>query len=491
MDASSSSPAPAPPQRLAREAIGLREVVFQSITHMAPAAATAFSIPFGIAFAGGASPLAVVIALVGSLFVALSIGQLAKHLPSAGSFYTYASRALHPSIGFLVGWAYAFVEPLVAPLLFLNLGFAAADVFHTEFHWAADLWWPWAIAGAIVVFAIGYLGIRVSAGTGTVLGVFEIAVFGLIALTLIAKADHNTLSVFTTKYANNPDFTGFSGVFAGSVFTVLAFIGFEAAAPLAEEAKDPTRTVRLAVIGSAIAIGLYYVLTTYAVMAFIGPSKAKDFATGAGWLGLGRDAWGAFGFAMIFLAIVNSTIANANAGSNAATRTWYAMGRIRLLPAALAKVHHRYQSPHVSVVMQLVVGLVVALWLGFQYDPITAFGLIATMIVVAFVPLYMICNLSCLAYYWRYQRSEFNWILHGLFPILGIAVMVPAFLAGAGIPAFKFISRLPHPLSVAGPVVGAWMVIGVIYLVVLMSRDRTRVDETAKVFLEEDVEARI
>ncbi len=491
MDASSSSPAPAPPQRLAREAIGLREVVFQSITHMAPAAATAFSIPFGIAFAGGASPLAVVIALVGSLFVALSIGQLAKHLPSAGSFYTYASRALHPSIGFLVGWAYAFVEPLVAPLLFLNLGFAAADVFHTEFHWAADLWWPWAIAGAIVVFAIGYLGIRVSAGTGTVLGVFEIAVFGLIALTLIAKADHNTLSVFTTKYANNPDFTGFSGVFAGSVFTVLAFIGFEAAAPLAEEAKDPTRTVRLAVIGSAIAIGLYYVLTTYAVMAFIGPSKAKDFATGAGWLGLGRDAWWAFGFAMIFLAIVNSTIANANAGSNAATRTWYAMGRIRLLPAALAKVHHRYQSPHVSVVMQLVVGLVVALWLGFQYDPITAFGLIATMIVVAFVPLYMICNLSCLAYYWRYQRSEFNWILHGLFPILGIAVMVPAFLAGAGIPAFKFISRLPHPLSVAGPVVGAWMVIGVIYLVVLMSRDRTRVDETAKVFLEEDVEARI
>ncbi len=485
-----SSPASAPARRLARDAIGLREVVFQSITHMAPAAATAFSIPFGIAFAGGASPLAVVIALVGSLFVALSIGQLAKHLPSAGSFYTYASRALHPSIGFLVGWAYAFVEPLVAPLLFLNLGFAAADVFHTEFHWPADLWWPWAIAGAIVVFAIGYLGIRVSAGTGTVLGIFEIAVFGLIALTLIAKADHNTLSVFTTKYANNPDFTGFSGVFAGSVFTVLAFIGFEAAAPLAEEARDPTRTVRLAVIGSAVAIGLYYVLTTYAVMAFVGPSKAKDFATGAGWLGLGRDAWGAFGFAMIFLAIVNSTIAHANAGSNAATRTWYAMGRIRLLPTALAKVHHRYESPHVSVVVQLVVGLVVALWLGFQYDPITAFGLIATMIVVAFVPLYMICNLSCLAYYWRYQRSEFNWILHGLFPILGIAVMVPAFLAGAGIPAFKFISRLPHPLSVAGPVVGAWMVIGLIYLAVLMSRDRTRVEETAKVFLEEDVEAR-
>jgi amino acid transporter len=456
---------------------------------MAPAAAVAFSIPFGIAFGGGATPLAVIFALVGSLFVAVSIGQLAKHLPSAGSFYTYASKSLHPSVGFLVGWGYAFVEPLVAPLLFLNLGFAAADVFHTEFHWAADLWWPWVIAGAIVVFAIGYLGIRVSAGTGTVLGIFEIGVFTLVAITLIAKADHNTLSVFTTKYANNPDFKGFSGVVAASVFTVLAFIGFEAAAPLAEEAKDPKRTVRVAVIWSAVAIGLYYVLTTYAVTAFVGPDKAKDFATGAGWLGLGRSAWGAFGFLMIFLAIVNSTIANANAGANAATRTWFAMGRIRLLPRALSDVHPRYASPYVSVVGQLVVGLVVALWLGFQYDPITAFGLIATMIVVAFVPLYMICNLSCLAYYWRYRRDEFNVVLHGLFPILGILVLVPAFLTGAGIPSFKFVSRLSYPLSVAGPVVGIWMVIGLLYLIYLLARNRRRVDETAKVFLEEDVEA--
>ncbi len=471
---------------LARGAIGLREVVFQSITHMAPAAAVAFSIPFGIAFGGGATPLAVVFALIGSLFVALSIGQLARHLPSAGSFYTYASRALHPSVGFLVGWGYAFVEPLVAPLLFLNLGFATADVFHTEFGWAADLWWPWAIVGAIVVFAIGYLGIRVSAGTGTVLGIFEIAVFTLIAITLIGKADHNTVAVFTTRYANNPDFRGFSGVFAASVYTVLAFIGFEAAAPLAEEAKDPTRTVRLAVVGSAVAIGLYYVLTTYAVTAFVGPARAKDFATGAGWLGLGREAWGAFGFLMIFLAIVNSTIANANAGANAATRTWFAMGRIRLLPSPLARVHGRFRSPHVAVVVQLVVGLVVALWLGLQYDPITAFGLVATMIVVAFVPLYMICNLSCLVYYARYRRDEFNWVLHGAFPILGIVVLIPAFLAGAGIPAFRFISALPHPLSLAGPVVAVWMAIGVVYLVVLTRTDPARIDRTGTVFLEED-----
>jgi amino acid transporter len=471
---------------LAREAIGLREVIFQSITHMAPAAAVAFSIPFGISFGGGATPLAVLFALIGSLFVAVSIAQLARHLPSAGSFYTYASRSLHPGVGFLVGWGYAFIEPLVAPILYLNLGFAAAAVMNEEFNWSADLWWPWAIAGAIVVFAIGYLGIRVSAGVGTVLGIFEIGVFALVAVTLIFKADHNTLAVFTTKYANNPDFTGFSGVVAASVYTVLAFIGFEAAAPLAEEAKDPKRTIQLAVIWSAIAIGLYYVLTTYAVTAFVGPDKAKDFVTGAGWLGLGREAWGALGYLLIFLAIVNSTIANANSGANAATRTWFAMGRIRLLPRLLAHVHARYSSPDYAVIGQFVVGLVVALWLGFQYDPITAFGFLATMLVVLFIPMYIVCNLSCILFYWRRRRDEFNVVLHLVIPVLGIAALVPAFLTGAGIPAFSFVSRLSYPLSWAGPIVGIWMGIGIVYLIVLSARDRSRIDATARVFLEEE-----
>jgi amino acid transporter len=81
---------------LRRDAIGLREVLFQSITHMAPAAAVAFSIVVGAQFAAGALPLSVVFALVGCLLVAISIGQLAKHLPSAGGFATYASQGSTP-----------------------------------------------------------------------------------------------------------------------------------------------------------------------------------------------------------------------------------------------------------------------------------------------------------------------------------------------------------------------------------------------------------
>jgi amino acid transporter len=55
----------------------------------------------------------VVFALIGCLLVAVSIGQLARRLPSAGGFCTYASRGLHPAVGFLVGWGYAFVDATV------------------------------------------------------------------------------------------------------------------------------------------------------------------------------------------------------------------------------------------------------------------------------------------------------------------------------------------------------------------------------------------
>ena len=81
---------------LARGAIGLREVLFQSVTSMAPAGAVALSIAAGVTYADGALPLAVLLALVACMLVASSIGQLAKHLPSAGSIFYLYVRHLAP-----------------------------------------------------------------------------------------------------------------------------------------------------------------------------------------------------------------------------------------------------------------------------------------------------------------------------------------------------------------------------------------------------------
>src|SRR6516165_4258932 len=127
---------------LRRDAVGLREVLFQSITGMAPGAAIAASIPAGAGYAGGSLPLAVVFALIACLLTASSIGLLAREMPAAGSLGTYAARGLHPAAGFLTAWGYVLTAVLIPPLVLLQLGFTVASTINGDFAgYPANLWW--------------------------------------------------------------------------------------------------------------------------------------------------------------------------------------------------------------------------------------------------------------------------------------------------------------------------------------------------------------
>jgi amino acid transporter len=471
---------------LRRDAIGLREVTFQSITDMAPGAAIAASIPAGVAFAGGSLPLAVVFALVACLFCAWSIGLLAREMPAAGSLATYAARWIHPSVGFLVAWAYVLVGWLIPPLVLLQLGFTVDGTLHSEFHgYTANLWWVWSVLGALIILAAGYYGIRTSARLGTILGVTEIGVFLVLAIFLVVHAGgHNTATVFTTRYTT-PKFHGISGVIAGSVFTILAFGGFEGAAPLAEEARNPRRTIQRAVLLSTLLIGALYVFTTYAVDVAFGPKGFASFTTGAtsaSWVGIARSLYGIF-WLFVFLAIVNSTIANANAGVNVSSRTSYAMGRIRAFPAFLAHVSPRHRSPVYSILTAFVLTIAITLGLGLHYTPVTAFSMVGTGIVIPLVAVYILMNVACIGYFAR-RRTGFNVLSHLVIPVLGVVVFVPAWLGAAGLPVFSFITPLPAPLSYMGPAVAVWMVLGLIYLIYLYARDRQRVVDVGLVHLD-------
>jgi len=472
---------------LRREAIGLREVLFQSITDMAPGAAIAASIPAGALFAGGALPLSVIFALVACLLCAFCIGELARELPSAGSLATYAARGLHPAIGYLVAWAYALVGVLIPPLVLLQLGFTVASTAHSELGWAANLWWPWVILGVMIVGTAGYFGILVSARLGTILGVFEILVFVVVGVLFIIHAGSaNTLSVFSTKYTPS-NYSGLTGVFAGSVFTILAFGGFEGATPLAEEAKDPRRTVRRAVLLATLGIGVLYVFTTYAVTVAFGPAKFDTFTIsgGASWEGLTRTLFGFMWF-FVFLAIVNSTIANSNAGVNVASRLSYAMGRVGAFPSFFAIVNHRHRSPIVALVVVLVVTLGVSFGLGFGYTPETAFAMVGTGLTILLVSVYLVTNVACFGYFIRSDR--FNPIRHGLIPLLGVLAFIPAWLTGTGIKVFSFISPLSAPYSYMAYGIAGFMVVAIVSLIVLWTRDRRRVLDVARVHLDEEVE---
>src|SRR5213078_3331106 len=117
-------------------------------------------------------------ALIACTLVAVSIGQLAKAIPSAGGLYAYVSRAAGPHVGFLVGWAFLLFEPLVAPLLFLIFSWATTDVVKNEWGWNySGQWWIWILLAAGIVFFLTYRDVRLSTQAGVVLGVFEIGIF--------------------------------------------------------------------------------------------------------------------------------------------------------------------------------------------------------------------------------------------------------------------------------------------------------------------------
>src|ERR1700722_15930641 len=165
------------PTALARNAIGLREVFFQAVTHTGPAISAAFAIGLGAAYFGGSLPLAVILAMAGILCCAISFGELSRHIPSAGGLYTYIARALHPRIGFLIAWAYALAEPLVVPAVLGLLGNLVASTLNAQFGWSTGLWWIWFVLGALVVYLLNIFGIRIGARTGSTLGFPGFAVF--------------------------------------------------------------------------------------------------------------------------------------------------------------------------------------------------------------------------------------------------------------------------------------------------------------------------
>ena len=482
-----------PVQRLARNAIGLREVVFQSICSMAPGAAIAASIPFGSPLAGGALPLAVIVAFIGILFTASSIGQLATHIPAAGSVATYSAVGLRPWVGFLVGWGYSAVEILIVPLVMLQLGYTVAGEWNSEQKsFPIGAWWIFTVIGTLLVCGLVWRGVRTSARVGTWLGFIEITVFTVLAIVLVIKAGSaNTLSVFTTAHANAPGFSGWSGVIAGSVFTLLAFSGFEAAAPLAEEAENPRRNVPRAIMIATISIGVLYTFTTYAATVAYGPDKFKGFSSfnnGVPWDGLAKSVSTLF-WVLVLFAIINSTLANANAGANVFTRTAYAFGRIGAFPRSLAKLDPKFKSPRNAIVLQLILGLIIGLGLGAKYTPQIAFGVVATGLVIIVVLVYIVANLACIGYFSKHRKSERHMFIHIIVPIVGVIFLIPAFFSAAGftgIPGLKFIVPLAAPLTYAAYAMGVWMILGVIALGYLRSKNPKSIEAVAFVHLDHE-----
>jgi amino acid transporter len=178
------------------------------------------------------------------------------------------------------------------------------------------------------------------------------------------------------------------------------------------------------------------------------------------------------------LAAISAIIAVILAIHNANFRIMYALGRERLLPRILGRTHGRFQTPHMAIIAYSVLALILGLFFGILWGPIGAFGNVGFFSSLGMLPIYIITNVALIVFMLRQRRSEFNWILHGLMPVLSIAVFIAAFISS--------VYPLPAaPLNVFPAIVAGWIVLGVIWLLYLLRRNPSQVQLIGNVLFAE------
>jgi amino acid transporter len=446
---------------LERDAIGLLGATMQAITHIAPAIAGFFFTGFIVSQAGITAPLAYFIGFLLVMMLGVVLAQLARHLPSAGGYYTYVSRGLHPRLGFLTSWMYILYSPVTGGPVAGMFGWVLQNSLKENM--GIDIPYLWAITILVFCPLTAYLqweGIKLSATFMLVTGGLEMIIVMALAITgfLMPPAGTGiTLDVFNP--AKIPTFTGFA---LAVVFTVQGLTGWEASAPLAEETKDPRKNVPRSILLSIALIGSFLVIVFWGVITGFGnDADAIVNSTELPALALAHRVWGA-GWVIILIAFLNSALAVNIACANVGTRMWYGMARSGSFPKQLAKVHPKHKTPTNAILLEMVVNAVVALYVGFVWGPETGFFLMTGLILVLAVSFaYIFANFAVMRLYWREHRDEFNIIWHVVFPIASTIILLYAIYA-----SFPLVS----PFDIAPWVDGVWFLVGCIVLFFMRMR---------------------
>jgi amino acid transporter len=239
--------------------------------------------------------------------------------------------------------------------------------------------------------------------------------------------------------------------------------------------------VPIAVVGSAVLIGLFYVLCSYAWVFGAGFDNFVNQATTNPdpWRSLGKVFW-AGGWVLVFIAIVNSIAANSNAGMNAATRVFYALSRNRLAPRPLGHVHPRFKTPTNAIIGMSVFALAIALLFGWKWGPLDGFFTIATMAVPPVILVYMLVSAGALVYYLGPLRQQFNVLLHVILPVAGIVLFF--------FPLYYQFWKYPpiYPEKYGNWVDISWVGLGIVLTIFLALARPDKIEDMSHVYVEDE-----
>jgi amino acid transporter len=366
---------------------------------------------------------------------ALVINELSSRFPEEGGLYAWSREAFGPFHGFVAGWTYWIYTVFYFPgLLLASASMAAYIIGGRGVALAQDRTFLLTVSLSMLLVAVvlNIIGLNVgkwlqnAGGVGTYVPLVMLAGVAAVVVWKHGSATHFTVQNMLPTW--NWDTVNFWSQIA------FAFTGLELVAAMSEEVRDPRRTLPRAVFGAGALIALMYIVGTFAVLALV-PAAGIDPQSGvfnAITVGSVALRLGALGM----LAAILVTVGNAGGvGSTVAgiARVPFVVGVDRYLPEAFGKIHPKWKTPYVSILVQATISG--AILLGSQINETTRGAyqfLIDAAIILYFIPfLYMFAAIIKLAR--RRDRKE-----------------------------------NPHAVLVPGGIAGVWICGGLGFLVVLI-----------------------
>jgi amino acid transporter len=447
------------PNALAANSLSTRDVIAISVTILAPGMAMLLNVPGVAVIAGTSTPLAFLLGGVACLALAVVVIGFTRRMAAAGYAYTYVSRSLGPTAGFLAGWMYTFGLICFVPMTMAAVAYLASDLLGLGQRW----WFPLFLVGMAVLVALSVVRISVTSKLQLAVAAATIIVILVVDVAVTAKggAHGNTLAPFTFAHTEKG---GLSGVFYGIILGITSYIGFESAADFGEETANPRRSIPVAVITAVGIATVFYLLTTYALSIGFGVDNGAA---------LGSDPFALKTIAARFVGAPLGSLVEIGAllsaffvcvgCATAATRTLFAMGREGALPPWLGRTHSRFRTPANAALTVAALATVWAALVGFGLgtddlggEPTTVYYFFATLGTLCVILVYIgLCVGG--AVFFRHEAGRYRIVTHLLAPAAGVIIFGAA-LFGSIYPT------PPEPLDMTPYITLAAVVLGVLAL---------------------------
>ncbi len=451
---SAAGTSPAAPRL--RRVLGLGDLIFYGLVLIQPVGAVGI---FGLADqrSFGHVTLTIFIALAAMMLTAWSYGRMAGLYPAAGSAYTYVGRGLHPHCGFIAGWA-MFLDYLVIPIVSVIYGaislqkvvdalapglthqtVAALGLALNEQR-AAFVCWV-----VLLICLTTFLNVRGIKWTARANQILTGVMFLVIAVFLVDAVRYLWLKqgwagLLSTAPFYNPRTFDLRAVGTATSLAALTYIGFDGITTLAEDVKDPKRTVPLAVVLVCLVIGICVGSQVYLAQR-VWPDYTTFKDPDTAFFDVCSLVGGKFLLNAMATILAVACLGSALTGQVGAARILFGMGRDKALPSFFAQLDRR-NNPVLNIWLIGGLALIGALVLNYEKA--------ATLINFGAFLAFMGVNLAVIREFcFRPPAGHVrNWLLDLAMPVAAFLFCLWIWLS------------LPTPAKVAG---GIWCLLGLIY----------------------------